>query len=72
MLQDVLSYSRVGGCVSPGYVSVRAADDDVTWDLGIAGQNMVEVQDLNVYADPGQPRHYQNQQLLLSLASRSG
>lgn len=56
MLQDVLSYSRVGGCVNPEYVSVRAVVDEVLWDLGIAGQNIVEVQDLTVYADPGQLR----------------
>ncbi|WP_411375031.1 ATP-binding protein [Arthrobacter sp. MPF02] len=56
MLDDVLSYSRVGGCVNPEFVSVRAAVDEVMWDLGIAGQNMVEVQDLSVYADRGQLR----------------
>lgn len=47
---------RVGGCINPEFVSVRAAVEEVKWDLGIAGQNMVEVQDLTVYADRGQLR----------------
>lgn len=56
MLEDVLSYSRIGGGAKPEFVSVPAAVDDVLWDLGIARQNMVEVQDLTVYADRGQLR----------------
>ena len=56
MLEDVLSYSRIGGGAKPEFVSVPAAVDEVMWDLGIAGQNMVEVQDLTVYADRGQLR----------------
>jgi signal transduction histidine kinase len=56
MLQDVLSYSRIGGSINPEFVSVRVAVEEVMWDLGIAGQNMVEVQDFTVYADPGQLR----------------
>ncbi|MFC9772518.1 MULTISPECIES: ATP-binding protein [unclassified Pseudarthrobacter] len=56
MLQDVLSYSRVGGSVKPELVSVRVAVDEVMWDLGLAGQNIVDVQDLTVHADRGQLR----------------
>ncbi|WP_310793531.1 sensor histidine kinase [Pseudarthrobacter phenanthrenivorans] len=56
MLEDVLNYSRVGGGIQPDYVSVRQAANDVMVDLGIADQHLVEVQDLIVYADPGQLR----------------
>ncbi|VXB06847.1 Histidine kinase [Arthrobacter sp. 9AX] len=55
-LEDVLSYSRVGGGIRPEYVSVRHAATEVMLDLGINDQNMVEVQDLTIYADPGQLR----------------
>jgi signal transduction histidine kinase len=56
MLEDVLSYSRVGGRVQPENVSLQAAADEAMWDLGIADQNIVEVQDLTVYADRVQLR----------------
>ncbi|TLM88200.1 ATP-binding protein [Pseudarthrobacter sp. NamE5] len=56
MLEDVLSYSRVGGGIQPEYVSLRTAVDEAMWDLGINEENMVEVQDLRVYADKGQLR----------------
>ncbi len=56
MLEDVLNYSRVGGCIQPEYVSLRTAAREALQDLGVADQNMVEVQDLTVYADGGQLR----------------
>lgn len=56
MLEDVLTYSRVGGGIQPEYVSLRTAVDEAMWDLGINEENMVEVQDLRVYADRGQLR----------------
>jgi signal transduction histidine kinase len=56
MLQDVLSYSRVGGSIQPEYVSLRTAAREAMQDLGIADLNLVEVQDLTVRADRGQLR----------------
>lgn len=48
MLEGVLSYSRVGGSLQPERVSLRTAANGVMLDLGIAGQNVVDVQDLTV------------------------
>ena len=56
MLEDVLSYSRVGGSIQPERVSLRTAANEVMRDLGIAEQHIVDVQDLVVYADRGQLR----------------
>ncbi|WP_455835576.1 GAF domain-containing sensor histidine kinase [Pseudarthrobacter siccitolerans] len=56
MLGDVLSYSRVGGSIRLERVSLRTVANEVTRDLGIADQHMVDVQDLIVYADRGQLR----------------
>jgi signal transduction histidine kinase len=56
MLEDVLTYSRVGGRVQPENVSLQAAADEAMWDLGIADQNIVEVQELTVHADRVQLR----------------
>lgn len=56
MLEDVLSYSRVGGGLQPSYSSLREVTDEVARDLGIDDQGILEVQDLAVYADRGQLR----------------
>ncbi len=56
MLEDVLSYSRVGGSIQPEHVTLRTVAIEVMLDLGIAEQSMVDVQDLMVYADRGQLR----------------
>ena len=56
MLEDVLSYSRVGGSIRPEYVSLRMAALEAMQDLGITAPDMVEIQDLTVQADPGQLR----------------
>ncbi|WP_461186599.1 sensor histidine kinase [Arthrobacter sp. Z4-13] len=56
MLEDVLNYSRVGGKIQPAYVSVQTVANEVMLDLGIADQNMVDMQDVTVYADRGQLR----------------
>lgn len=56
MLQDVLNYSRVGGKIQPEYVSLRAVACEVLHDLGIADDEIVDVQDSPVYADRGQLR----------------
>ncbi len=51
MLEDVLAYSRVDGSIQLDYVSLRTAAEEAMWDLGIADQNIVEVQDLVIQAD---------------------
>ncbi|HKU35266.1 MAG TPA: HAMP domain-containing sensor histidine kinase, partial [Paenarthrobacter sp.] len=56
MLEDVLSYSRVGGGLQPTYSSLGEIADEVARDLGIDDDGILEVQDLAVYADPGQLR----------------
>ncbi|MFF1831244.1 ATP-binding protein [Paenarthrobacter sp. NPDC058040] len=56
MLEDVLSYSRVGGGLQPTYSPLREIADEVARDLGIDDDGILEVQDLAVYADPGQLR----------------
>lgn len=56
MLEDVLSYSRVGGGIQPESVSLHDVADEVARDLGIDGQGMVDVEHLSVYADRGQLR----------------
>ncbi|WP_458780597.1 sensor histidine kinase [Arthrobacter sp. D3-16] len=56
MLEDVLSYSQVGGCIQPEWVSLRTAAGEALQDLGISDQNIVEVQDLTVHADRVQLR----------------
>ncbi|MEW1812550.1 GAF domain-containing sensor histidine kinase [Pseudarthrobacter phenanthrenivorans] len=56
MLEDVLTYSRVGGGIQPDYVSVQQTANEVMQDLGINDQHMIEVHDLLVYADRGQFR----------------
>ncbi|MDR6988335.1 signal transduction histidine kinase [Paenarthrobacter nitroguajacolicus] len=56
MLEDVLSYSRVGGGIQPGHVSLREVTEEVTRDLGIENHGIVEVEDLSLYADRGQLR----------------
>ncbi|MFJ4210571.1 ATP-binding protein [Paenarthrobacter sp. NPDC089675] len=56
MLEDVLSYSRVGGGIQPTYVSLKEAAGEVVRDLGIENDGLVEVHDVTVYADPGQLR----------------
>ncbi|WP_347108873.1 GAF domain-containing sensor histidine kinase [Paenarthrobacter sp. S56] len=56
MLEDVLSYSRVGGGIQPVYSSLKEVTDEVVRDLGIEDDDVVEVQDVTVYADRGQLR----------------
>lgn len=56
MLEDVLSYSRVGGGIQPTYVSLKEAAGEVVRDLGIENDGLVEVRDVTVYADAGQLR----------------
>ncbi|UKA49741.1 GAF domain-containing sensor histidine kinase [Arthrobacter sp. FW305-123] len=56
MLEDVLSYSRVGGAVQPTYVSLREVTGEVARDLGIENHRIVEVEDLSLHADRGQLR----------------
>lgn len=56
MLEDVLSYSRVGGAIQPGYVSLREVADEVAGDLGIENDGIVDVEDLTLRADRGQLR----------------
>ncbi|BCW08475.1 GAF domain-containing sensor histidine kinase [Arthrobacter sp. NtRootA1] len=55
MLEDVLSYSRVGGGIQPQQVSLKEAAGEVARDLGIE-DDILEVQDLNLQADKGQLR----------------
>ncbi|MFI2564885.1 ATP-binding protein [Paenarthrobacter sp. NPDC018779] len=56
MLEDVLSYSRVGGGIQPSYSSLREVAGEVARDLGIDDDGILDVQDLAVYADRGQLR----------------
>ncbi|MFJ6535954.1 ATP-binding protein [Paenarthrobacter sp. NPDC091711] len=56
MLEDVLSYSRVGGAVQPTQVSLRQVTEEVARDLGIENHRIVEVEDLTLHADRGQLR----------------
>ena len=58
MLEDVLSYSRVGGGLHPQQVSLRNEAAVVAGDLGVAfGPGAVlDSQDVQLYADPGQLR----------------
>ncbi|WP_024818619.1 GAF domain-containing sensor histidine kinase [Arthrobacter sp. 31Y] len=56
MLEDVLSYSRVGGSVQPTQVSLRQVTEEVARDLGIENHRIVEVEDLTLHADRGQLR----------------
>ena len=56
MLEDVLSYSRVGGTVQPTQVSLREVTEEVARDLGIENHRIVEVEDLALHADRGQLR----------------
>lgn len=56
MLEDVLSYSRVGGAIQPVQVSLRQVTEEVVRDLGIENDGMVDVEDLHLHADRGQLR----------------
>ncbi|TVU60184.1 GAF domain-containing sensor histidine kinase [Paenarthrobacter nitroguajacolicus] len=56
MLEDVLSYSRVGGGIQPEHVSLREVTEEVAGDLGIENDGIVDVEDLTVRADRGQVR----------------
>ena len=56
MLEDVLSYSRVGGGIQPAHVSLREVAEEVARDLGIENDGMVDVQELRLHADRGQLR----------------
>ena len=56
MLEDVLSYSRVGGAIQPAQVSLREVTEEVARDLGVENDGVVEVQDLRLHADRGQLR----------------
>ncbi|WP_369745411.1 ATP-binding protein [Paenarthrobacter sp. AMU7] len=56
MLEDVLSYSRVGGGIQPTHVSLHEVTQEVARDLGIENDGIVEVQELRLHADRGQLR----------------
>ncbi|MFJ4026647.1 ATP-binding protein [Paenarthrobacter sp. NPDC089989] len=56
MLEDVLSYSRIGGVIQPSYSSLKEVAGEVARDLGIDDDGILDVQDLAVYADRGQLR----------------
>lgn len=56
MLEDVLSFSRVGGGLHREYVSLRTAVTEAAWDLGINELSLVDVEDATVHADRGQLR----------------
>ena len=56
MLEDVLTYSRIGGCIQPAVVSLKDVVTEVIKDLGINDQGLIEVQDLAVCADRMQLR----------------
>ncbi|WP_026548537.1 MULTISPECIES: GAF domain-containing sensor histidine kinase [Micrococcaceae] len=56
MLEDVLSYSRVGGGIQPVTVSLREVAQEVARDLGIENDDVVDVQELRLQADRGQLR----------------
>ncbi|BCW17465.1 hypothetical protein NtRootA9_01730 [Arthrobacter sp. NtRootA9] len=56
MLEDVLSFSRIGGCLHREYVSLRAAATEAAWDLGINELSLVDVEDATIHADRGQLR----------------
>jgi len=53
MLEDVLSYSRVGGSIQPTHVSLQDTARNVARDLGIEGSGIIEAEDLTLYADKG-------------------
>ncbi len=56
MLEDVLSYSRVGGGIQPVDVSLREITEEVARDLGMESQSIVDVEELRLHADRGQLR----------------
>ncbi|MGC7151301.1 GAF domain-containing sensor histidine kinase [Paenarthrobacter ureafaciens] len=56
MLEDVLTYSRVGGGIRPEYTRLSDVAWDVARDLGIDHHGILEIEDAAVYADPGQLR----------------
>lgn len=56
MLEDVLSYSRVGGAIQPARISLRQVTEEVVRDLGIENDGIVDVEDLTLHADSGQLR----------------
>ncbi|AFR30960.1 GAF domain-containing sensor histidine kinase [Arthrobacter sp. Rue61a] len=56
MLEDVLSYSRVGGAIQPANVSLRQVTEEVVRDLAIENDGIVDVEDLTLHADRGQLR----------------
>jgi len=56
MLEDVLSYSRVGGAIQPTQISLRRVTEEVARDLGIDNDGIVDAEDLTLHADRGQLR----------------
>lgn len=56
MLEDVLSYSQVGGGIHPMHVSLQDTARNVARDLGIDGAGILESEDLTLYVDKGQFR----------------
>ncbi|MBM7794845.1 GAF domain-containing sensor histidine kinase [Paenarthrobacter ilicis] len=56
MLEDVLSYSRIGGGIQPATVSLRDVTEEVVRDLGLEDRHIVDVEDLALRADRGQLR----------------
>jgi signal transduction histidine kinase len=56
MLEDVLSYSRVGGGIQPTQVSLKETARNVARDLGIEDAGIIEAQDVSLQADRGQFR----------------
>lgn len=73
MLEDVLSYSRVGGGLRAQQTSLREAVADVARDLriGFGPGAVLDCEDLQLYADPGQLRTLLQNLLVNALNYRS-
>ncbi|MDR6638412.1 GAF domain-containing sensor histidine kinase [Paenarthrobacter nitroguajacolicus] len=56
MLEDVLSYSRVGGGIRREQLSLQDIAEEVVRDLGVEHDGFVEVEDVSLHADRGQLR----------------
>ncbi|WOH18519.1 GAF domain-containing sensor histidine kinase [Paenarthrobacter sp. GOM3] len=56
MLEDVLSYSRIGGGIRREQLSLQAVAEEVVRDLGVEHDGFVEVEDVSLHADRGQLR----------------
>lgn len=56
MLEDVLSYSRIGGGIRREQLSLQDIAEEVVRDLGVEHDGFVEVEDVSLHADRGQLR----------------